>query len=99
MNNECRYWALFIAHCSLTTFRSKPMSMAIQIDDELYSLAKQTTQGEYRNADAQIAFWARIGKAALENPDLPIEFIIDILVSKKQDRALAEPFVPGGKHA
>lgn len=74
------------------------MSIAIQIDDELYSVAKQTAQGEYRSVDAQITFWARIGKAALENPDLPIEFIMDVLISKKQDRALAEPFVPSGKH-
>ena len=74
------------------------MSMAIQIDDDLYTVAKYTAQGEYRTADAQIAFWARVGKAALDNPDLPIDFIMDILISKKQDRALAEPFKPVGKH-
>jgi len=74
------------------------MSTAIQIDDDLYVMAKQAAQGEYRSVDAQIAFWARVGKAALDNPDLPIEFIMNLLISKKQDRALAEPFIPVSKH-
>ncbi|NLL36672.1 MAG: hypothetical protein GX256_04015 [Fretibacterium sp.] len=42
----------------------------------------------------QIEFWARIGKAAMDNPDLPVDFIRDTLVSKAQNRALAEPFKP-----
>ncbi len=33
-----------------------------------------------------------VGKCALDNPDLPIEFIKDLLTSKYQDRSLAEPF-------
>ena len=41
---------------------------------------------------SQIEFWAIIGKCALDNPDLPIEFVRDILISKHQDRSLAEPF-------
>lgn len=68
------------------------MSAAIHINQELYTVAKQTAQGEYRTVDAQIEFWAQLGKAALENPDLPIDFIMEILISKKQDRALAEHF-------
>ena len=49
-------------------------------------------KAEYRSIPNQIEFWARIGKTALENPDLPIEFIRDLLISKAQDRSLAEPF-------
>jgi len=70
------------------------MSIAIQIDDELYVTAQQTAKGEYRSVDAQITFWARLGKAALDNPDLPIDFILEILISKQQGRQLAELFVP-----
>lgn len=33
-----------------------------------------------------------IRKCALDNPDLPIEFIRNVLISKNQDRSLAEPF-------
>jgi ParD-like antitoxin of type II bacterial toxin-antitoxin system len=70
------------------------MTIAIQIDEELYLTAQKSAKGEYRHADAQIAFWARLGKAALDNPDLPIEFIREILISKQQGRELAEPFIP-----
>ena len=70
------------------------MSTTIQIDDELYTIAQNTAKGEYRSADAQIEFWARLGKTALDNPDLPIDFILDILISKHQGPELAEPFVP-----
>jgi|GEM_PF-4537601 len=33
-----------------------------------------------------------IKRCVLENPDLPLDFIKDILVSKNQDRSLAEKF-------
>jgi hypothetical protein len=39
-----------------------------------------------------VEFWAMISKYASENPDLPIEFVKDLLISKYQDRSLAEPF-------
>jgi hypothetical protein len=35
-----------------------------------------------------------IGKAALDNPDLPVDFVRDVLISKIQDKSTAEPFVP-----
>ena len=35
---------------------------------------------------------AIIAKCALDNPDLPLEFIRDILVEKYTDSLLAEPF-------
>jgi hypothetical protein len=70
------------------------MSIAIQIDDELYVAAQNTAKGKPCSADEQIIFWARLGKAALDNPDLPIEFIMEILISKHQGRDLAEPLTP-----
>ena len=45
----------------------------------------------------QIEFWALIGKAALDNPDLPIDFVRDLLVAKAESKSLATPFVPQGK--
>lgn len=33
-----------------------------------------------------------LSKAIIDNPDLPEDFIKDILESKSQDKALAEPF-------
>jgi hypothetical protein len=60
------------------------MSIAIRIDKELYEEAKQSATAEFRTPPLQISYWARIGKTALENPDLPIEFIRDVLVAKQQ---------------
>lgn len=60
------------------------MSVAVRIDDELYEQAKRSAEAEYRTVPLQVAYWARIGRTALENPDLPVEFIRDILAAKKQ---------------
>jgi len=68
------------------------MNVAIRIDKEIYDDAKKVAKAEYRTVPHQIEFWAKIGKCALDNPDLPIEFIKDILISKQQDHSLAEPF-------
>ncbi len=60
------------------------MSIAIRIDKDLYDEAKQSAAAEFRTPPLQITYWAKIGKTALENPDLPIEFIRDVLVAKMQ---------------
>ena len=66
------------------------MSIAIRIDDELYNEARKSAEAESRTVPLQVAYWARIGKAALDNPDLPGELIRDILAAKKQGEF--EPF-------
>ena len=68
------------------------MGIPIRIDDGIYNEAKKVARSEFRSIPNQIEFWARLGKCALENPDLPIEFIKDILMSKRQEGSLAEPF-------
>lgn len=68
------------------------MSVPIRIHKEIYNDAKKVAAAEYRTIPHQIEYWAKIGKCALENPDLPIEFIVDTLISMHQDRSLAEPF-------
>ncbi|MFM8454507.1 MAG: ParD-like family protein [Gammaproteobacteria bacterium] len=69
------------------------MGIPIRISDEIYNEAKKVAKAECRSIPNQIEFWAKIGKCALDNPDLPVEFITEILISKNQDHALAEPFV------
>lgn len=66
------------------------MSIPIRIDEELYDQAKRTALAESRTVPLQIAYWAKLGKLALENPDLPIEFIRDILIAKNMNEH--EPF-------
>jgi hypothetical protein len=68
------------------------MSIAIRIDETIYNEAKKTAHAEFRSIPRQIEFWAMVGKCVLDNPDLPTEFVKDLLISKHQDRSLAEPF-------
>lgn len=72
------------------------MGMPVRIKSELYRLAKSHAGAERRTIAAQIEFWAMIGKAALDNPDLPIEFVRDLLISKAEDASLSTPFEPQG---
>ena len=68
------------------------MGIPIRIDDSIYEDAKKTAKAECRSIPGQIEFWAKVGKCALDNPDLPIDFVKDLLISKHSDRSLAEPF-------
>ncbi len=68
------------------------MGIPVRIDETIYNEAKKVARAEFRSVPHQIEFWATVGKCALDNPDLPIEFVKDLLVSKQQDRSLAEPF-------
>jgi hypothetical protein len=39
--------------------------------------AKKVAKSEFRSIPNQIEYWPKLGKCALDNPDLPIEFIKD----------------------
>ncbi len=68
------------------------MGVPIRIHETIYNEARKVARAEHRSIPNQIEFWAMIGKCALDNPDLPIEFVRELLISKHQDRSLAEPF-------
>ncbi len=68
------------------------MGIPIRIDETIYNAAKKVARAECRSIPHQIEFWAKVGKCALDNPDLPVEFLKELLVSKQQDRSLAELF-------
>ncbi len=71
------------------------MSMPVRIDDELYEQAKTASKGECRTIAGQLEFWAKVGRAALDNPDLPIEFVRELLIARAEDRKHLSTFVPG----
>ena len=75
------------------------MGMPVRIDDDLYEQAKAQAQAERRTIAGQIEFWALVGKAALDNPDLPIDFVRDLLVARAEGQTLATPFVPEGRRS
>jgi hypothetical protein len=74
------------------------MGMPVRIDDALYEQAKLHATAERRTIAGQLEFWALVGKAALDNPDLPIDFVRDLLVAKAEGKSLATPFVLTNKH-
>jgi len=60
------------------------MATAIKLSDELVDDARAKAQ--HRTPPKQIEYWARIGKLAEENPDLPLSFVRDALVGLEEIR-------------
>lgn len=75
------------------------VSTSIRIDQKLYEQAKTDALIEHRTIAGQIEFWARVGRAALDNPDLPVSFIAQSLASMQEPREEAEAFVPRSRKA
>jgi len=69
------------------------MGIPVRIDETLYSQAKAQSKAEHRIIAGQVEFWALIGRAALDNPDLPIDFIRDLLVARAEGKSHSTPFV------
>lgn len=67
---------------------------SIRIDQSLYNQAKADAAVEHRTIAGQIEFWAKVGRAALDNPDLPVSFVAEALASIAEPREDATPFVP-----
>ena len=64
---------------------------SVKVDESFYDIAKCYAVAEHRTISSQISYWAILGKLSLENPDLPINFIRDILVANNL-KEVAEPF-------
>ena len=76
-----------------------PSSTSIRINQDLYEQAKQDAALEHRTISGQIEFWARVGRAALDNPDLPVDFIAESLVLLAEPGEYAQPFVPRSRRS
>lgn len=57
------------------------MATALKLSDELIDLAKPHAAAEHRSVPKQIEYWARLGKAVEDNPELPFQFIKDTLLA------------------
>ncbi|TLU84803.1 MAG: hypothetical protein FDX21_05710 [Chlorobium sp.] len=75
------------------------MGMPVRIDDTWYGQAKAQAKAEHRTITGQIEFWAMIGRAALDNPDLPIDFVRDLLVARAEEKSHSTPFVTEGNRS
>ncbi|MDO8713949.1 MAG: hypothetical protein Q7K13_05660 [Polynucleobacter sp.] len=48
-----------------------------------------------RSADEQFNYWARLGKACLDNPELPTPFVVECLESLEESRSgQLSPLIP-----
>ena len=63
------------------------MPTAIQLSEQLIEEAKSYAKAMSRSVAEQIEYWARLGKVAEENPDLPIPMLQDMLVSMEEVKA------------
>lgn len=63
------------------------MSKAIKLSDELVNDALLNGKAQERSAPKQIEYWAKIGKIATENPDLPYSFIQGLLLGVEEIKA------------
>ena len=75
------------------------MGMPVRIDDTLYEQARTEAQVEHRTIAGQIEYWATVGRAALDNPDLPVSFVAEALASMREPREQSTPFVPRSRRA
>lgn len=66
--------------------------MTIEVDQQLYQDAAAAAAQNHITVDEQIDMWARVGRTALDNPDMPVAAIKDLIVASKQQ---SEPFVLG----
>lgn len=76
-----------------------PATTSIRIDQLLYNQAKADAAAEHRTIAGQVEFWAKVGRAALDNPDLPVSFIAESLASMAEPREHATPFTPRSRAA
>jgi len=69
----------------------------VQVNEALYNQAKIVAKEEHRTLPAQIEFWALVGRTALDNPDLPIDFVRNLLIANAEDSSLTTPFIAEGQ--
>jgi hypothetical protein len=74
-------------------------STSIRIDQALYDQARTEALAEHRTIAGQVEYWAKVGRAALDNPDLPVSFIAESLASMAEPREEATAFVPRSRRA
>ena len=60
------------------------MGTAVRVSEKLVRAARLVSAVDNRSITGQIEHWARIGKCAEENPDLPYQLIKEILMGVEE---------------
>ncbi len=74
-------------------------TLSVRIDETLVNAARVAAKAEFRTVQGQVEYWAKVGRAALDNPDLPVSFIAESLMSLAEPRDNCTPFVPRSRRA
>lgn len=68
-------------------------SASVRLDQDLIDAARKAAKAEHRTVQGQVEFWALVGRAALDNPDLPAspthqwtDHVFHVGVCTEQDR-------------
>ena len=69
-------------------------TISVRIDKTLVEAARLSAKAEFRSVQGQIEYWAKVCRAALDNPDLPASFIAESLIGLAEPREDSAPFVP-----
>jgi hypothetical protein len=71
-------------------------NLLLEMNQRLSDLEKANNLETGTVLPGNSAYWARIGKAVKDNPDLPVNFVIDLLDAKDEiARGEIEPFTFG----
>ncbi|WP_105213121.1 TA system antitoxin ParD family protein [Pseudoalteromonas sp. T1lg22] len=60
------------------------MATSIRLDDDFVTDVKVHAEAEMRSVPKQIEYWAKIGKIMTENPDLPYNFVQEVLLASEE---------------
>ncbi len=81
-------------NCGSSNLEATIDSYSVRIAGDLLDAARLAAKIEHRTLQGQLEYWARVGKAGLENPDLPIDFVSESLASLAEPHVDALPFIP-----
>ena len=72
------------------------MAGAVKVSEGLLNEARLYAKVQHRSVAKQIEYWAKIGKIAEDNPDLPLSFVLDILRGREEiKQGLAVSYIFG----
>ena len=74
-------------------------TLSVRIDENLINAARVAAKAEFRTVQGQVEYWAKVGRAALDNPDLPVSFIAESFAAMAEPREQSTPFVPRNRAA
>ena len=61
-------------------------TLSVRIDESLVNAARVAAKAEFRTVQGQVEYWAKVGRAALDNPDLPVSFVAESRMSLVEPR-------------